>query len=74
MKLKIKLVLIVAVIALFASVATVLAASNQHSKMSVFVDPNAVSGTEIDGSQAKLTRGATSITIKVNTTGLPVGA
>ena len=74
MKLKIKLVLIVAVLALFASVATVLAANNQHAKMMEFAGPTATPGTVINGSQAKLTRGDGEIWITVKTTELPVGA
>ena len=69
--------LIVAVIALFASVATVLAATNQHAKTHEFSDAFGVlipDPQDINGSSARLTRGDNSVSISVNTTGLPVGA
>lgn len=77
MKFNVKLTLIIATIALFSSIGTVLAASNQHHKLHELSDTtntNIVDPQDINGSQAKLTRGDDSVTISVNTTGLPVGA
>lgn len=71
------MVLIIAVIAMFASVTTVLAATNQHSKLQEFADDTGtliVDPQDIKGSSAKLTRGEDSVTISIKTTRLPVGA
>lgn len=77
MKLKLKLVLVVAVLALFASVGTALAATLQKSPLHEFFDSSGtaiVDPQDIAKSEAKLIRRKDSVTIQVNTNSLPPGA
>ncbi len=77
MKFKFKWVLILAVIALFASVTTVLANTNQLAKMHEFFGDDGapiVDPQDIDRSTVVLIRGKDGVQINVTTSELPVGA